>query len=633
MRFASITFFFISLFLISTAHAQIPYYINGAADTLYFPVSIEAGTSAYYIIEKTPGYSPDGSQVFDSFDSFETLSGWTTPATYSPLLLSTNHKVSGTYAAMDDGLNKRVMERTDRNYNNKVYEIEFYDDEILSTSQGIFRRNVDGVFTGIGVSNNLNYLYRYGASWTASSIPRTQGWHTLRIDFTGTTGKFYVDGVYINSFSYTNVDTIMAVGDYWNTGTETEEWFDDLRIRQYTANQPTYTITDMGDWYKVELSSSVTLTDYTMTIPADEFGITSSADSVLVDLYSIDVIIYDESTGSEITPVSGSVTIYSENIAYTGTVVGNKTSFIIYDLDENLILSASKDGYYSRTEVLLKSNIDHRNSIYLPSEAETVIFDRFSIIDNTFTYNYADIILVLEKPMPTGTKSVYSSYMDFTGSTSTYLISTDQYILYLITPNATYNYGWLTPDPDGQINININSLTFDTADEWINYTYDESNTGVSFLYNSSKTVDVAYMIVNRDGVEDYNVSASTTSGQFTYAISEDGIYTVEIKVLTEDNHEFLRNSVIQVGSGKTIDPFPEEYTLALKSVVVAFIIVVGMLASSSYRADLSCMYGAAVYAFAVYQDWCIGNIYTVSIVGIIAVAAIVKFQRKHDRSA
>lgn len=358
------------------------------------------------------------------------------------------------------------------------------------------------------------------------------------------------------------------------------------------------------------------------------------SDSFAVVLNALNIYVYDETTGAQILP--SNVVVYNEDISQEATISGiTKVASLTYTnlTTGKYIVNVAAEGYYTRRAIMMVdvTSLSEMN-VYLPSTNETIIYGNFKLSDNTRIYEPTDIILRLDKPMPIGTETIFSSYFDFAGSTATYMIASDQYILYIITPTATYNYGWLTPDPDGQIDININRFTFETVEEWIQYTYNESQAGVSFSYSSTEPISAAYMIVNKNGVEDYNATATTTSGQFTYLFSEEGIYTIEVRVISEDNPQFIRNSVVQVGAGKTINPFPEGYTLALKSVVVAFIIVVGMLASSSYRADLSCMYGASVYAFAVYQDWCIGNAYTVSIVGIIAVAAIVKFQRKNDRS-
>lgn len=358
------------------------------------------------------------------------------------------------------------------------------------------------------------------------------------------------------------------------------------------------------------------------------------SDSFAVVLNALNIYVYDEKTGVQILP--SNVVVYNEDISQDATISGvTKVASLTYTnlASGKYIVNVAAEGYYTRRAIMMVdvTSLSELN-IYLPSTNETIIYDTFKLSDNTRIYEPTDIVIRLDKPMPTGTDTIFSSYFDFAGSAATYLIASDQYVLYIITPEATYNYGWLTPDPDGQIDININRFTFETVEEWIQYTYNESQSGVSFSYSSTEPISTAYMIVNKDGVEDYNATATTVSGQFTYLFSEDGIYTIEVRVISQDNLQFIRNSVVQVGAGKTINPFPAGYTLALKSVVVAFIIVVGMLASSSYRADLACMYGAAVYAFAVYQDWCIGNAYTVSIVGIIAVAAIVKFQRKHERS-
>ena len=69
-------------------------------------------------------------------------------------------------------------------------------------------------------------------------------------------------------------------------------------------------------------------------------------------------------------------------------------------------------------------------------------------------------------------------------------VATDQYILYVITPDQTIAYGWLTPDADGEIDIIIGAYDFDTEEEWLEYSYSETNTSVTFEYDSEETVSL-----------------------------------------------------------------------------------------------------------------------------------------------
>jgi hypothetical protein len=353
-----------------------------------------------------------------------------------------------------------------------------------------------------------------------------------------------------------------------------------------------------------------------------------------VPIEQLEIYVYDESTGLDITPTN--VKIYNESISYNADIneLLNVSTLEYTNISSGkYIIQVAADGYYSRQSIVdVNIYLTSEINVYLPSEDETVIYDNFKLIDNTLTYDYNEVILQLDKPMPNGTETAFSTYFDYAGTTATYLIATDQYILKIITPDNTINYGWLTPDSDGEVIIVLNQYVFaDAFDDWIQYNYAESNESVSFEYETNGISNASMVVLNGSTVV-YNTIAYTDSGSFTYVIEGDGIYYVHIIVNTEYGLQFIKNSVIEIGEAQTLEPFPDSYTLALKSILVMFMIVAGVLGLASYRTDLAGMWCGGFYAFAVYQEWCYGNILTVSLIGIVSFAAIVKFHRKDNRS-
>ena len=414
--------------------------------------------------------------------------------------------------------------------------------------------------------------------------------------------SFYVD--YGDGSGYILEDNISFTG--------MEEWFN------ATINTTGFTGNNIS-WYQIAFDKAGNSFTYN--------------DTFLVILDQLSIYVYDETTGDSLLP--DLVKIYNTETSHFATInSSNNISTLSYsEVDTGkYIVSVSKDGYYTRNSII---DVDITTlselNMYIISENETVIYDQFALTDYLKTYDYIDCIIRLDKPFTDGSQTVYSSYFDYNGIAATYLIASDQYLLYIITPDKTISYGWLTPDSDGEISIVINEFEFEDLEDWLQYNYEESDSSVTFEYESSKSISSATFAIN-NGTEIYNSTISTDTGSFTYLFEGDGIYQISISVHTEDGYEYVYKSVREIGQSQGVEFFPDSYSIVLKSLIVMFFIVVGVLGLSSFRTDLAAIYAASLYAFSVYQEWCSGNEYTVSVVGILAIAAIVKFHRKNNRS-
>jgi hypothetical protein len=357
------------------------------------------------------------------------------------------------------------------------------------------------------------------------------------------------------------------------------------------------------------------------------------SDLFFIILDQLSVYVFDESSGDSILP--DQVRIYNTESSHFASINSstNVSTLGYSDVETGkYIVSVTKDGYYSRNSIIgVDITTLSELNMYLIDENQTVIYDQFALTDYLKIYDYIDCIIRLDKPFENGTETVYSSYFDYNGIAATYLIASDQYLLYIITPDRTISYGWLTPDSDGEISIVINEFEFEDLEDWLQYSYEESDSSVTFEYESSKALESATFAIN-NGTEIYNSTISTDTGSFTYLFEGNGTYQISISVLTEDGYEYVYKSVREIGQSQDVEFFPDSYSIVLKSLIVMFFIVVGVLGLSAFRADLAGIYAASLYAFSVYQDWCSGNEYTVSVVGILAIAAIVKFHRKNNRS-
>jgi hypothetical protein len=405
----------------------------------------------------------------------------------------------------------------------------------------------------------------------------------------------------------------------------------------YTLNETT-TFT-LSNWFNTTIDTTGLVGNVVSwkQVAYDEAGNSYTySDSFNVIESELNIYVYDEKTGEQILPES--VVVYNENLSREATIAETtKVASLGYEGLESAkyIVSVDADTYYQRNSIV---NVDITSltelNVYLPSENETVIFDKFILSDNTNTYEESNCVLRLDKPLPNGTDTVYSTYFDFDGTASTYLIAADQYLLYIETPDKTINYGWLTPDSDGEININLQDITYNKYyNDWLDYAFisDNETQTISLEYDSEYPVnDVLFTVQSKDE-ELYNSSMDTDTGSFTFVTGADGEYIASVEIDTPDE-TFNRDWVVTFGNPDQVQFFPDSYPDWLKSVIVLCIIIAFALALSAYRADLAAVSTALIYGAGVYNDWVPGNEYTVSIIAIIAVGALIKFQRKHERS-
>lgn len=430
--------------------------------------------------------------------------------------------------------------------------------------------------------------------------------------------------------------TIVSIGIEWyDVNLKNASFFVDYGSGYVLEDNITFSGT--SGWF----NTSIDTTGYTgeniswYQIAYDEAGNNYTySDSFLVILDQLSIYVFDESTGNSILP--GQVRIYNTESSHFASInTETNVSTLSYNSVDSgkYIVSVTKDGYYARNSII---DVDITTlselNMYLIDENQTVIYDQFNLIDYTRNYDYNDVIIRLDKPLTDGTQTVFSSYFDYAGTTATYLIATDQYILYIITPDSTISYGWLTPDADGEVDIVVNNYELTTSEEWLDYDYSFTESSLSFDYVSSKTIDQASLNISLDGVNIYSVSSESDSGSFLYnSFTQNGTYFVSIQVTAEDGTEFLKQEYKEIGDGEKVDLFPTSYSLLMKSVVVVLIMVTGVLVLSSYRFDLAAIWIASLYGLSVSQEWIYGNTITVAVMSLLCLAALVKFHRKQNR--
>jgi len=416
-------------------------------------------------------------------------------------------------------------------------------------------------------------------------------------------GTFYVDTG--SGFSETDNTTLSGVSDWFNTSIN-------------TTGQVGNIVTWKQDVY-------------------DQAGNNHSySDSFYVALPSLLIYVFDETTAAPILP--SDVTVYNENASRSATI---NASTNISTLDYGnfstgkYIVRVIADDYYTRRSIAL-IDIETVSSlnVFLPSSNETVIFDQFVLADHTLEYTLSDCIIRLDKPLPNGTDTVFSSYFDFDGVSSTYLIATDQYILYIVTPDSVVNYGWLTPDADGQIDIIIINPITDLLDDWLGYSLLKDDTGsISLVYESDISIDTCYFYINAsNGSGIYSASSGADSGSFTYVADVNSSYWVHFLALSDSGFTKEINRLVFWNEGgvqpERLPLLPDGAPDWFYNLLSIGIIIISVLLFSQIRADVSCIVGASLTCLFWYWGGLKIPSIIVAVCALIAIAAVMARSRR-----
>ncbi|MGN0998148.1 MAG: Ig-like domain-containing protein, partial [Faecousia sp.] len=68
-----------------------------------------------------------------------------------------------------------------------------------------------------GAKSTTHYSIRVGSAFTPTDVPRSEGWHELKWDYTsGTDCKMYIDGILVHTLENVNGFQTIQIGDFWN---------------------------------------------------------------------------------------------------------------------------------------------------------------------------------------------------------------------------------------------------------------------------------------------------------------------------------------------------------------------------------------------------------------------------------
>ncbi len=276
---------------------EFDYWIDTEVQTVYVPVSISGNGNTVLYVQKTAGYSPDGSAVFELFDDFE-----------SATLDSNIWDNSWSYTSISNGV--ITIENGDRLQSNTAFSdghaVHWYlkpsgFSSTASQAEVGFGSPYDDSWNfGTSASNAITHrIYSESASKEMGTRSMTSGSSTFntRLNFwsseynefvsvyesSGSSAKFfYLNNEWIHT---SNIPTVNLPAEV-TPRQEKEETIevDYVFVKQYIQNEPTVTVTDMGSYYQVDVQNNLAtaLTGYQIAIDGSSLGVTSSTESLLI---------------------------------------------------------------------------------------------------------------------------------------------------------------------------------------------------------------------------------------------------------------------------------------------------------------------------------------------------------------
>jgi len=460
----------------------------------------------------------------------------------------------------------------------------------------------------------------------------------LRLSFISNTVKFAVhDGTwrYASSSAILTPGWHMFVGVYSVPNSRFEVWVDTNKFS--SSFIPTNPITDADSVTRLQGKRSG------QQIIIDEVRIYNRVlnDSEIKAMYeALRIKIKDETTAQPIN--NANVTIFNSNTSISVPVDSVTHDAVLFHANmssygySQYFVSVSADNYYERK---LITNINDGQltemNAYLPPTSSTVVLDVFNLVDYSGSFNNAT--LQIKKPIGGSLETIFENYFDFNHEAQAYLILSDYYQIYISNNVETRNLGWFQPDPDGQVTIQLTKIDIrNFYSPWISINFDANETTglITLEYNTTNvTVTKAQYWVNlTNGTNMYYAEMNASAGTFTYSADLNTTYLVRFRVETAEGKVYDPFWYVYWGNVTQKVPFlPSDLPWWASAVIVVGIIIVYLLAFGNFRADASTALAAILVGLFWWLGWLKTNYIVIVIVGIIAVAAIVTYQRKEVR--
>jgi len=243
--------------------------------------SLPASSTKTILAYKKSGYSPDGDTVFDFFDDFDgtsvDTSKWEITSGNTPSISNSIAFLAYTRMRTNSGLisDDFVVETR--------VKVQYDDGKEFEIGPADFNEDGDGTWQTFFV-RGVTTAYAWYESNMKYEPARTElltNYKNIKFIKTSSTTSITI-GSETKSYSWTTdpMYYINYQSVYASNGDDI--YVDWVFVRKYTANEPSATITDMGTYYKIDITNNeaTDLTDYQVAIPISSLDITSTTESI-----------------------------------------------------------------------------------------------------------------------------------------------------------------------------------------------------------------------------------------------------------------------------------------------------------------------------------------------------------------
>mgnify|MGYP000536512167 CR=1 FL=1 len=169
----------------------------------------------------------------DSFENVTPFGNWATEGGTPSTSTTQKYNGSASFVINED---KDYIVHSMAGLTNKVAVVRFYDDAADLSMYAITRVDPGTTLAAIGVltgTSTTKYAYRVGATWAASTVTRTTGWHEFTFDYrSGTDVKLYIDGVLVTTSTVVTAFNLIYLGDPSMDGLTGTVYYDDVVVQE-----------------------------------------------------------------------------------------------------------------------------------------------------------------------------------------------------------------------------------------------------------------------------------------------------------------------------------------------------------------------------------------------------------------
>lgn len=190
---------------------------------------------------------------YSELTSYLTNNNWSG----TQLALSSEQVKRGSYSGKLT-LSQNSVQTLSSSLQNVYIEADIYDD--LDSSGIVLLRVLNSATNRIGIgyntsTSNTNYsFHNTGFSYTATSVPRTEGWHKFGILVKSDSSViYYIDGQQVGTLS-SQINNAAQIMLFTSTATS---YFDDIRIRLFSQTTPTLSFGDESNAFSSSAPSIV----------------------------------------------------------------------------------------------------------------------------------------------------------------------------------------------------------------------------------------------------------------------------------------------------------------------------------------------------------------------------------------